>query len=87
MVFFVMLSGYGLNSQLTEVPWAIKASLDTENTQGSFQSDSDSQEDENFKYSSPVICVYGNTSTSFATLNPSVFKFNSFDVWQPPKSC
>jgi hypothetical protein len=87
MVITVMITGYGLNSQLVEVPYAIELSAETCSCNGGLQSDSDAHEDENSNRISQIICITENLSTSISIQNPSLLIFQSYSVWQPPKTC
>jgi hypothetical protein len=87
IVIAVMVSGYGLNSQLDEVPYAIELSTEKDSCNGGLQSDSDAHEDENSNHVSQIICVNEILSTSFTIQNPSFLKFHFYSVWQPPQNC
>jgi len=87
IVIAVMVTGYGLNSQLDEVPYAIELSTETDICNGGLQSDSDAHEDENSNHVSQIICITENLSTSLVIQNPSLLLFQSYSVWQPPKTC
>ena len=82
-----MIAGYGLNSQLEEVPYVIELSTETDSSFGGLQSDFDVHEDENSNHVSQIICITENCSTSFTIQNPSLLKFHSYSVWQPPQPC
>jgi hypothetical protein len=87
IVIAVMVTGYGLNSQLDEVPCAIELSTENDRCNGGLQSDSDAHEDENSNHASQIICITENLSTSFVFQIPSLLIFQSYSVWQPPKTC
>jgi len=87
MVITIMITGYGLNSQLEKVPCAIELSSKTDSTAGGLQSDSDAHEDENSNHVSQFFCITEILATPFAIQNPSFLKYHSYSVWQPPKNC
>lgn len=82
-----MFSGYGINSQLEEVQFAIESTSEAGNTSDSLQSDSDAHEDENSNHISQLMCIMEKISTSFTIKHPSLLKFHAYAVWQPPKNC
>ena len=86
MIFTILIAGYGINSQLEKVPYAIELSSETDSTAGGLQSDSDANEDENSNRVSQFICITENLSTSFIIKNPTFLKSHSYTVWQPPKN-
>jgi hypothetical protein len=87
MTLVIILTGYGLNSQLEEVPYATELSSETDSTFGGIQSDCDSDEDENPNHVSQLICNIETVATCFTLIHPSLVKFHAFAVWQPPKNC
>jgi hypothetical protein len=88
MVIAVMFAGYSLNSQLNKIACSIEMTTENNNNNaGDLQSDSDVHEDENSNHISQLICITENLSTSFTIQNPSLLKFHSYSVWQPPKNC
>jgi len=87
IIIAVLITGYGLNQQLDDNRYAIELSTETNNTADSFQSDSDAQEDQNSNHVSQINCITENLSTSVTIQNPTLIKFHSYSVWQPPKTC
>jgi hypothetical protein len=87
MTLVVILTGYGLNSQLEVDPYKVEFTSETDNTFGDFQSDCDTHEDENPNHVSQLICNIETVATCFTLIHPSLVKFHAFAVWQPPKNC
>ncbi len=86
IVIVAMVTGYGLNSQLQEVPYMVELPTENQNTLSDFQSDFDSPENGNSNHVPKIICIIDNGPASFAIKNPALLNFHAFAVWQPPKN-